>query len=484
MISSAGGRDSAAWTRLGVSTATLAWTLAVITIVLVVLILAWLLWSGGLQSDYLVYLSVITNAVVGALILSRHPRNGVGWLLLVFSLVTGIAILPFAYGYGVLASHSSLPFAPIALWISTWVWIPPFGMGFAMIVLRFPDGSVQHGWRFVDWLAVMGTVSFMIAVALTPGRLYSSYPVDNPFGLVSAQNQLAALYGTGIALIGGAALTAVASLLSRYRRADHERRVQLKWVVLACVIVMVTLVYTAVAVITLHVDFAAAHTPFVIALNLVPLSIGVAILRHRLFDIDFIINRTIVYALLTAILGGLYVGGFDLIQRLFVAYTGQRSETAIVITAFVVAAAFTPVQKWSEKVVERRLGGRDPADRVEAFTSSIEAVVRVIDPHLAARRLVEECVGAFEAVGGTLYLDSYGHTRPFHTHGNVDGEVAVEVAVRHAERSLGRLLLGHRRGGAAYSERDREALQKSANVLGEALCVGAAFGHVSPPEPS
>jgi hypothetical protein len=160
----------------------------------------------------------------------------------------------------------------------------------------------------------------------------------------------------------------------------------------------------------------------------VPPAIGVAILRHRMFDIDLIINRTIVYAIITAILGGLYVAVIELTQRMFVIYTGQRSDTAIVITAFVVATAFTPVQKWAERVVERRLGGRDQAEMLDAFSSSIEAVVRVIDPLLAARRRVEECVGVFEAAGGALYLDSYGHTEPSHTHGHVGGVSAIEVA--------------------------------------------------------
>lgn len=477
----AGSRHSAARPKLSISTSVLAWTLALAAVALLAQALAYLFWYGHLVLVNLVLVSQIVCALVGALIASHHPRNAVAWLLISFALATGITVLPFEYGYSVATSHSSLPYASLALWFSNWAQLLPFGLAFAMIALRFPDGRVPHRWRFVDWLAVAGTAGFVVAIALTPGPILKTggMEIDNPFGLSSVRGPVAVMFSAGLGLIGAAVVCAVASLLARYRRADHEQRLQLKWIVLASGIAMAALVFAAVAEIAFHASLNATLTPFAVTLNLVPLTIGVAILRHRLFDIDLIISRTLVYAMLTAILGGVYVGGIELIQRLFIFYTGEKSDSAIVVTAFVVAGAFTPVQKWSEKVVERRLGGRDPADRLDVFTASVEGVVRVIDPHRVARRLVEESVGVFEAVGGALYLDSYGQAQPFHAHGSLDGQCAVEVAVRHAERSLGRLMLGHRRGGATYSARDRKALQRSADAVGQALGVGAELGLVS-----
>lgn len=170
------------------------------------------------------------------------------------------------------------------------------------------------------------------------------------------------------------------------------------------------------------------------------------------------------------------MAGIELSQRLFVFYTGSTSETAIVITAFVVATVFTPVQKWVEGFVERRLGGRDAAGRLNALSSNVETIIRVIDPHRIARWIVEESVRAFDADGAALYLEAHDTSRPFHVAGHLTGHPALEVAVRHGQKTLGRLLLGHRRA-SVYSERDRAAVQRSADVLGEALSVADDFGH-------
>jgi hypothetical protein len=148
---------------------------------------------------------------------------------------------------------------------------------------RFPDGRVPHRWRFVDWLAIAGTVFFGVAIAITPGPLTmtGAMGIDNPFGLSSTQSQVAVMYSAGIGLIGAAALTGAASLLARYRRTDHEQRLQLKWIVLACSGVMAALVFAAVVGVVFALQDAIV-TPFALALNFVPLSIG----GHRLFDID------------------------------------------------------------------------------------------------------------------------------------------------------------------------------------------------------
>lgn len=357
-------------------------------------------------------------------------------------------------------------------------------MGFGMIAVRFPDGRVPRRWGFVDWLAVGGALMFVAGLAFLPGPLYPSNRIDNPFAIPSLRVELVIIYGLGVALIAAATLASAVSLGARCRHADLDRRQQLKWVVLATAAVTVTLLYGTVMKIAYHSDLTSALTPFAAALVLVPIGVGLAILRHRLFDVDLIINKTVVYAIMTAILGGLYVAVIELSQQLFVLYTGQRSETAIVITVFVVATAFTPVQKWAEQVVDRRLGGRDPAAKLDTLTARMDAVTTVMDPHQAARRLVDEAVSAFEAVGGELYLDAYGHHQPFHASGLLGSETAVEVAIRHAEGNLGKLMLGRRRGSVPYSEHDRKAIQRSADALGEALAVAHELGHVSHGKPT
>lgn len=446
----------------------------------------------------LVYLVFMITGLLGALVASRQPGNSVGWLMCGGSVAGIFFLLPLDYGYTALVvEHGSWPLGGVALWVEAWAWAPLLGMFLPMLTVRFPDGKVPPGWWVVDWLAIAGTVLFAGSLVLaSTDTLRGFLPLGQarPYQILSPliQNPLAAtlppdLLGqvrfAGLLVIVLGFVAAVASLVARFRHARGEVRLQLKWFAYSGVLMAVALVYAPVSLIFFHAQFGDALLPFNAASFALPVAVGIAILRYRLYDIELIINRTLVYATITAILGGIYVAGIELTQRLFVFYTGQKSDTAIVITAFLVATVFTPVQKWVEGVVERRLGGRGPAERLEALTASVEAVTRVIDPHQVARRLVDDAVAAFGAVGGELYLDGYDHARPFHTSGQLGAEHTLEVAVRRAERSLGRLLLGHRRGHVPYSEHDVAVIKRSADALGEALAVGHELGHVHQPKP-
>lgn len=460
----------------------MAWGIGLFSAVLLIMAFVYWIWHGILQPIHLGYLTAIVTGLVGAIVASQHPRNVIGWWMLMATLCVAISTVPFNYGYSAIHDRSPLPFGPFALWLASWLWIPTVGLGYTWILARFPDGRLPRGWKFVDWMAVVGTSLLIIGIAFVPGPLYPSFLIDNPYGASSARAALNIMLALGIALIAAASLGAYVCVVVRYRSADRHVRQQMKWILLATSIVTVALAYGAVLKIVAGANFTLALTPFAVSMVALPVAIGVAMHTSGLFDVDLIINRTLVYATITAILGGLYVAGIELTQRLFVIYTGQTSDTAIVVTAFVVATAFTPVQKWVENIVNRRLGDRDPAARLEELTASVEAVTRVIDPHQVARRLVEDAVSGFEAVGGALYLDAYDHQQPFHVKGHLDGS-AVEVAVRHADKSLGRLLLGQRRGHVPYSEHDRAIIQRSADALGEALAVGHELGHVHQAKP-
>ncbi len=480
MVAGSGG--VAVLSRRSFPVSAVAWAIALFSAFLLIVGVAYWVSHGIFQAIHIAYVTAIVTGLVGALVASQHPRNIIGWWMLAATLSAAVGTVPYDYGYSALHDHAALPFGPFALWLASWIWVPAVGLGYGWILARFPDGRLPRGWNIVDWLAGAGTALLIIGLALVPGPLYPSFLIDNPYGVTSARTPLAIVLTLGVALVAAAALTAYASLIVRYRGADLNERRQLKWILYASSIVTVALVYGAALNVVVGANFTVALTPFAVSLALLPLAIGVAMHRSRLFDVDLFISRTLVYAILTAILGGLYVAGIELTQRLFVIYTGQTSDTAIVITAFVVATAFTPLQKWVERLVERRLGGRDAAARLEELTASVEAVTRVIDPHQVARRLVDDAVAGFEAVGGALYLDHYDHSNPFHTRGRLDGSV-LEVTVRHAERNLGRLLLGHRRSNRPYSEHDRAAIQRSADALGEALAVGHDLGHVHQPKP-
>lgn len=412
-------------------------------------------------------------ALVGALIASRLPSNRFGWLLLFMPVPGLIAFLCTEYTDLIDFSHWPLPLEPVVMWVSNWAWTPSFGIGIAMLTVRFPDGRVPPGWRIVDVLAVTGTVILAAAIA------WATFPGTSM--QITALQTAAVVVGLAIITMG--AVAGVWSLFWRYRHGDADLRLQIKWMLLASILLTIALVFAAVleATFSAHLDFALA--PFYAAMMFVPVAIGVAILRYRLFDIDVIISRTLVYVIVTAFLGGLYIGVIELMQQVSILYTGQRSETAVVLTAFVVAGAFTPVQKWADNVVERRFQRGDAAARLHSVSAGAESMVRVIDPHGFAHWLIDESVAAFEADGGAVYLDDFHPSNPFHTRGRIGDGSALEIPIQHQDHEFGRLVLGRRRGGMDYSHRDVDALKRSGLALGAALALATDLGHFPAQEP-
>jgi hypothetical protein len=445
----------------------IAWTIAVVEVVILVEAGIALMWLGDWFGAELAIPGSIAFALVGALIASQPLNFRLGWFLLLTPAPAVIGFLSSEYVDLIRIQHVALPFESAVWWFGNWAWTPSFGMAVGMLIVRFPDGRVPRRWRVVDWLCVSGTVLLAGGIASInfPGSRLGLTPIA--VGIVYV----------GLLLIAAGAVSALASLIARYRRGDRELRLQLKWILLATGVVTIAWVYAAVFVIAFNPNLDLGLAPAYIALALIPISIGIAILRHRLFDIDLIINRTLVYGTVTAVLGGLFIGMIELTQQLSILYTGERSETAIVVTAFVVAGAFTPVEKWVNETLERRLKRGDAAGRLLHASATAESVVRVINPHRFARWLVEESVTGFEAEGGALYLHDHDQSRPFHSSGSLSGDHAIEIKVHHAGVDLGRLLLGRRRGGIDYSHRDLEALKRSAAVLGDALAVGSSLGH-------
>ena len=445
----------------------IAWAIAVAEVVILIQGFIALMWLGDWFAAELAIPGLIAFALVGALIASQPVNFRLGWFLLLTPAPAIVGFLSSEYVDLIRIEHVALPFEAAVWWSGNWAWTPSFGMAVGMLIVRFPDGSVPKRWRVVDWLCVTGTVFLAGGIASLnfPGRVPGATAIE--VGMAYA----------GLFLIAAGAVSALASLIVRYRRGDRELRLQLKWILLATGVVTLAFVYAAVFVIAINPNLDLGLAPAYIALAFIPISIGIAILRHRLFDIDLFINRTLVYGAVTAVLGGLFIGMIELTQQLSILYTGERSETAIVVTAFVVAGAFTPVEKWVNGTLERRLKRGDAAGRLQHASSTAEAVIRIINPHRFANWLVDESVTAFEAEGGALYLHEYDRSRPFHSHGNLRGEGSIEIDVHHAERDLGRLLLGRRRGGIEYSHRDLEALKRSAAVLGDALSMGSDLGH-------
>jgi hypothetical protein len=323
-------------------------------------------------------LAFLPFSVVGALIVSRRPRNRVGWILCLIGLTAGVQYAADGYSaLGFFASPGSLPLATLALWLGQWVIFLPFFMATTLLVLLFPDGRLPSPrWRPFLQLSVAATVLFCAAWAFGRGPMQRS-PLDNPFGAPSPLGDVfAVLRPVGWYAIVFMAVGATLSLVERYRRSGADERAQIRWVAYAAVLLAGAFVVTAALFpfVARRTDDAArllqlaSNIVIVVGFAAVPVAAGVAVMRYRLYDIDRLIDRTFVYGSLTAILAGLYAASIKLFQALFVALTGQESDVAVVITTLVLATSFTPVKRRLEAVVEGRFNeppGEEPAAGVD-----------------------------------------------------------------------------------------------------------------------
>jgi len=435
-------------------------------------------WSyGDFRPVQAAYLTGVLTGVVGAVVISQRPHNSVSWMMAVYSLLVGLSILPYAYGASAVLGHTQWPGGQFALWVDAWAWLVPFGLGMATTLTRIPEGQIDRRWRFVDWLAASATLCLVLWAAFSPGPLFPFGIITNPFGLETAKDLLPAVGAAGLLLSLAANVAAVASLTDRFVKARGEERQRLKWIALASALVGLTIVYAIFARLVLKQSLLEALLPFSVALLGLPVSFAFAILRYRLYDIDLIINRTLVYGTLTAILAGIYAAIVTLLQRLFLFATGQKSDAALVMTAFVIATLFTPIRDRVQKAVDRRIGVHDPVSILDTLTANVEAVLGVVDGQRMARRLVDDAIRAYDARAGAFYLDLEGRSTTVYSVGGSLDHTALEVRFSHNDRDQGRLLLGPRPGGLTYSRRDHQALERSARAVAEALVVAMRLGH-------
>jgi hypothetical protein len=444
---------------------------------------------GAPRTFLLVYLIGILLALLGALVVAREPRNTIGWLMVAYAwLVSPMQTIP-AYGYASLGVHQgSWPLGSAAAWLGAWVWVPSIGF-LALIAVRFPDGQGRRFGKVVDWIYVSGSALFALAIALEPPRValgFSAMPsprldkmlpyFQDPISFHPAGQVLAQAQGAGISLILLGSIVAAASLILRYRQAHGDERLQIKWFAYSGALCAAAVVYGGLAWNFFGEPLYLAFTPLEFVGLTLPAAIGIAILRYRLYDIDLLINRTLVYGGLTAILGAVYAAVVTLLNRFFISVSGQKSDAAYVVTAFVVVIAASPVKDWLQHQVDRRVRHGSPSALLDRFRSDVDAVVSVIDVHRVARRLLDQSIEAFDARGAAVYLDSNDESRPLYSRGHMNGEIEVDVALRYEGTRYGRLVLARRRGDIEYTAQDRAVLQRSADSVGEALALAARLG--------
>jgi hypothetical protein len=318
----------------------------------------------------------VTFPSLGLLIVSRRPEHPIGWLFCGAGLVGGLDHFCGEYAiYALLAQPNSLPAGQVAAWMSSWLWVPSNAL-LVYVALLFPDGRLpSKRWKPVAWLVGIAAVVGVSVAAVLPVPVCNVCIIENPLGIEGLESVSELVDALIEAFWYGLGLVAVASLFVRFRRAGGVERQQIKWLAYTASLVVLGAilaygVYSATGVRwTWQVGLALLAVGFVGT----PIAVGIAISRYRLYDIDLLINRTLVYGALTAMLALVYFGDVVLFQAAFRALTGQESQLAIVASTLAIAALFNPLRRRLKAFIDRRFyrSKYDARKTLEAFSAKL-----------------------------------------------------------------------------------------------------------------
>jgi hypothetical protein len=312
----------------------------------------------------------------GARIVSRRPNHVIGWLLCAFGLTGGFSALASEYAiYGLVSHPGALPGAAVLAWATSGEIAVKLAL-LAALLLLFPSGRPPSPrWGWVLWLT--GIANTLVLIKTLPRwalRGVALLQTNGPEPSGGALTQLANL-GFQAALV--AVLAAGISLLVRFRHARGDERQQLKWLLFAVVIVVLGIPLLSVAPIPIHPSELAVDLVASLLVSLVPVAVGLAVLKFRLYDIDRLISRTLAYGLLTAFLGLVYAGAVLVLGEVFGGIGGQPPNWAVAGVTLVVAGLFQPARRRIQRAVDRRFNRRkyDAARTIEAFSSRLREQV-------------------------------------------------------------------------------------------------------------
>src|SRR5215203_1234950 len=295
-------------------------------------------------------------STLGALVAPRFPpKNPIAWLFCTIGLVAAVLLFCGEYAYYSLwARPGSLPGGEVFAWIASWLWVVHVGL-FAFLGLLFPDGRLPTPrWHTFGWLVGAAVVVGSVAAAYSPGPIGGLSAIRNPLGIEGAPNLSESVEVVMFALT----LAAAVSLLVRLRRSSGVERQQIKWFAYAATMLaggstVLHVISDVVDVWWLHWEVGFVAT--MVGLAGLPVALGIAILKYRLHDIDLIINLTVVYGLLTAVLAGIFEVTVVALQHLVLALTHvEHSQVAYFASALVMAALFEPLRRRIDAFVERR----------------------------------------------------------------------------------------------------------------------------------
>jgi signal transduction histidine kinase len=459
----------------------LAWSIAVFSVILVIIgevlsILAPLADGQLPPFSHQLFTPVATIAygVVGALVASRHPRNPIGWLFCATGFLSSLNMFGAGYMlYDELAlKSSSLPGANFAQWLNTWVWMLNGLLPVTFLLLLFPDGHLPSPrWRPVAWIAGLGIIGVIFGMAFRPILEDMGHVEINPFGIPGSDGVMDTLTTVAAPLLLIGILGSITSVIVRFRNAAGIERAQLKWLAFAGVIVIVgnILAWIPWAVwpdnpLSMEVGIIVQA----ITITNIVAAAGIAILRYRLWDIDIVINRTLVYISLSAIVVGVYM--------LLVGSAGAllRTSSSLPISLFatgVVAMSFQPIRERLQRGVNRLMfGERDEpyavlgrlSQRLEVVVAAPVVLPTIVETVAEALKLPYAAIALKE---GDSFKTAAEYSRPSLSERKPDGETEILPLVYQLE-TIGQLHLAPRSPGEQFSQTDRRLLETIARQAG------------------
>lgn len=434
----------------------------------------------SLLNDLINLLTVIIAGAVGVLIVARRRRHPIGWLLLGIGLsqVAETAIAGYSI-YDLITQPGAQPHTLFFAWVQQWFWTPQFA-AWILLLLLYPTGRlVSRRWRIVAAAGIVADAGLLLSAALTGkitvGNGETPLTLPNPFGVFGLNDTDGppTVFRIFFVFVLVCLFAALISLVLRFRRSQGDERQQLKWFTYAAT---PAVLFT---ILTVLIESAWLLVMQDIAVLMVPLAIGVAIFKYRLYDIDILINRTLVYVPLTAILAGIFSASITLSQRLFSAITGTASDAATVLTTLIVVAAFDPLKLSLQNLVDRRFKeAPGPAKQLKAYNDQVGSFVQMMDAEENIRWFLYETACAFDATGGAVYWQRNGQLQLAHTVGQWQDDAKISVPLESNGARLGLLALAGRRNGAEYKAQDRALLQSSSELAARALVLAERTNRV------
>ena len=392
--------------------------------------LAWALWvlavalaiSGGILvtlnghpvvGNVTIATIYVSMGFTGALIVSRQPENPIGWVLIGSTVVIGLAFATSEYSvYATEGPAAPLPGSIWAAWVGTWAWVVGLGPIITLLFLLFPDGRPPSPrWRPVAKASVAVTGLTALFAAVDPEADFG-IPGTNPLGIDVLGSSAEGIVGFGFLLLVALAVLSVASLFIRFRRARGEERQQIKWLALSATLVATWIALSALGE-ALGIEFLRDSVLMevfsAVAILSIPIAVGIAMLRYRLYEIDVVIRKSVVVAVVVAFITIVYVG---IVVGIGALVAGTSTEGPLpIIAAVVIAVAFQPVRAGANRIANRIVYGKR-ATPYEVLSEFSDKVATSFTPEDVLPRMAQILASGTGASSARVWLRFGGELRP------------------------------------------------------------------------